>query len=71
MKNYISNKGEELLYEDRLKLLKMIQDWGYKIHEHRDGSRIDLDKIKIEHLKKIKIFIEKKLKVPTIYKIHG
>lgn len=61
METYILQYAGDLFYKDRLELLKKIKDWNYKISVHKDGSRINLDKMKPEHIKEIHNFIHDKL----------
>lgn len=60
---YVVKIGGDLFYEDRLKVLQWIMLKGYKIHEHRDGSRVNLDKFTLDDLTELKDLVDRLNKV--------
>lgn len=63
-KKELVEKANELFYDDRLRLLKMIKDAGAKISKSSDGSRVMLDRLQPELIDKLHAFMLEKLKVP-------
>jgi hypothetical protein len=65
-KKEIVNNSEDLCYEDRLYVLRILLQHTPKIRiiEHRDGTRINLDLLSQEIINKIHYIISSKLTVP-------
>ena len=48
---------ENLTLENRQKVLKFIHSQGIKLHEHADGTRINLDNLNTEQQRKLKLLV--------------
>jgi tRNA(Ser,Leu) C12 N-acetylase TAN1 len=64
IKNIIKTKSNDLSYDDRLNMLKILQQYlpASKIIENADGCRINLDSISIEIINTLYHLIKTKRK---------
>jgi hypothetical protein len=53
---------ERLTYEDKLRVLKYLDDTGVKITEQSDGSRINLDILNKPQLELLLVYVESLVK---------
>ena len=70
-KNEIKNRANELTYDDRLYVLRILRHHlpATKIIEHADGCRINLDNLTVEIINKIHYIINTRLKISIYNKI--
>ena len=52
------NMTDDLPIDKRKLVYNLINSYGYKIIEHGDGSRVNLDKFQPEHLNELYTFVK-------------
>ena len=68
-RDYIVRNADELVYDDRMEILKLLMKNKVKIHEHRDGCRVRLDGLSDKVIKEIFNMVKRGLEVSEINRI--